>query len=590
MSSNRNSFIISKGFRHYFTSSILLMVAEQLCATIDMILVGNFVSAEAFAAIDLALPVESLVRGLFLLFVGGSGVIASRLTGNQQLNQAHEVLTLSTVIATATALVMTVLGLIFLNPITSVLCDDPSLSGHLQSYLKAFLYGLVPMALYAGLSESLNVDGKPGIVTMAASIACAVDIVLDIVLMRGFGMGVEGQAYATICSYVLPVLAFVIYMALGKTGYSFTLPKKSMGKLTAKILESGVPFCTPYAVNCLMLLAVNSLVLSRLGSDGLYIWSVGYQVYSIGIMFMECIGGTVLVTMGSMLAGCHDTDGLKFLMSKCLQMTGASMGLVVLVVCLFPSAALAMFGDTEVATHGAETGIRLISLFLLPYTFVSLKAYLTQALGREKEATVSFTVISFIIVPAMFIWSLFSPQSMFWAVPVSGLAYVAVDMLVSEYRRHHSHAGSSPVFLIPALDKSASICLSIPYSDEGMQKALMEISGFLDSCDLQPALGMGINLCCEEMILEIVSHNREKGEGYVFDLFINEEDDSVKVTVKDAGQPFNPVKKFDKTAAESLEEDDLDDISLRIINNFCKELSYNFMYGQNVIFMMFGKS
>ena len=107
-----------------------------------------------------------------------------------------------------------------------------------------------------------------------------------------------------------------------------------------------------------------------------------------------------------------------------------------------------------------------------------------------------------------------------------------------------------------------------------------------------PATIVNVNLCCEELMLSIVDNNAGKnlGAGWFFDVFVIDDEDEIKVTVKDAGAPFNPVRKYTGNAVEAMNSGEDMELSLRLVNRICKEFSYNYMYGQNTIYLSFAKA
>lgn len=588
--SNRNSNIISKGFRNYFVSVILLILVEQVCSTVDMLLVGNYVSPEAFAALDLVMPIESLVRGLGLLFIGGAGVIAARHIGNQEFEESNKVLSVALVSSSVFAIALTVVSFIFFDEIVAALCTDLALVPFLEDYLKLYLLGLLPITLYNALCTVLNVDGKPMVITICASVAAALDIVLDIVFMKYLGWGTAGQAMATICSYVLPTLGFIIFFTFSKkTGFRFIFFRKKFKAVLKSNIVGGVPFCMPLIVTCLIQLLINNITLNTLGLSGLYVWSVGFQLLSIGIMFLNSIGGTVLVTMGSLFAGSHDTQGLKELLKKCLTATTYCILPLIAVVMFFPDAILSLFGESNVLSiENAGRDLVTIQLLLIPYAFIFLKIYLEMSLGRDKFATLSSLLFFAFTIGSMVICSKVAPSNLFLSLPLSATAFVILESLYSEVVRRRKSDKYSPLFLIPEMETDGILSLSVPYSIKGRDEALKEVAAFLESRNLNPSVAMAVNLSCEELMFNIQQYNEGKSDDYFYDLFIFDNTREVKVSVKDAGSPFNPIREFEKSAAEAYLEGEDMDLSLQILNNMCKDLNYNYMYGQNVISMTFG--
>lgn len=201
-----HAFIISRGFKNYFLYSLLFTITEQLCIVVDMILVGNFVNTDAFSALNLVVPVESIVIGLIMLSTGGAGIIASRRIGNQDFEGAFGSLSTAAIFVFAVFSLLSALSLFFLPDIVMLLCPDSTLSVYVYDYLGIYFISLIPIGLYYVMILLLNVDGKPAIVLWTVISASALDIVLDVVFMKYMGMGVKGVALAGAISYTVPLL------------------------------------------------------------------------------------------------------------------------------------------------------------------------------------------------------------------------------------------------------------------------------------------------------------------------------------------------------------------------------------------------
>lgn len=586
MAANRNYFIISKSFGHFFKASIIVAIAEQLNQILDLILVGNIISAEAFAALDLAIPLETAITGLMMLMVGGGGAIACRLIGDQEFQMSNRVQTIVVLSSSLLAALISIFGLAFIHPIVNLLCSEPSLSGYLVDYLRVYFLGLIPMALYFSMSQIVDIDGSPMKVTKAVIMGCSLDVFLDIVLMKFFGLGVVGEALANIASYVLPVIYFVPYIRYKRCKYNFTLSRGNNLKILSDNVRQGIPYCLPYLVTFFFGLIINTIVMKRFGTQGVYVWGVAFQILMVGFMMMDYTGKTILITLGSMLYGCYDMDGIEKLVRKILLAATAEMAVIIALVWLFPQQIISMFGDSSMV--GLQTPViyvKIAVLFLLPYTYCCIKVYLFQILERRISAGLQLSIL--IGFTALYLLSIEwdGPIQLTIVLLAAVSFYFLFDIVFSIISRTF-HPEFSHTFLIPHKEIH-SLYLSLPYTDDGMNDALPQVEQFLGKCQIDDSMRFGINICCEELILGLVTHNRDKNDGFFFDFLIYEEDGSVKVRVQDVGDPFNPVKHFTKTAAEAYLAGEEMHLSLQIINKICKQLKYNYLYGQNTIYMAF---
>lgn len=586
---NRNDFIISKGFRSYFKTLIIALVGEQVCLTFNMIFAGQFVSADAFAALDLAIPVEGLMNGILLLMIGGAAAPASRYVGNQEFSRAHKTLTSSMLVASLVALVLSILSIFNIDAIVGFLCDNEVLAPYLKDYLFVYFLLFVPMTVSTALVQMINIDGKPNVATIAVIVASVVDIALDVVLLKGFRMGVAAVAWSDLLAYVLMILIILPFLLDKRSQFRFVPAGSQILEIQKEITASGVSYCLPNIAISLLVFIVNSAVLYYIGTDALFVFSVGYQILSLVVMFMNCIGGTVLLTMGSMFVGCGEMNSLRFLANRCFRVCLVAVVLLVGLAGIFPDETMYLFGNEPIAGSREITWLRMTLFFAIPYTICSFKSYLAQTYGKAWGSIMPFLIFISFFVLLFFASVRFRPELMFASMAASGALYLIVDAVYSVVQRMKSPRKSF-YLLIPKDENKHSLFRSVPYTNEGLEMVLMDVAGFLETCNISASLCGGINICCEELAMNIIEKNRDKGEDdYFFDIFILDEDETIKVSIKDAGQPFNPVKKYEGTAADALAAGEDMDLSLRLVNVLCKTLTYNYMFGQNAIYMSFEK-
>ena len=587
---DRNLFILRRGFTKFFTATLAFALVEQLCLILDMILVGNFVAADAFAALELVAPYETITLAIFQILVGGSEIVASQMIGEQLFKKADKVLSSTLVLSAVTAFVIAALSLVFIDPLSSFLSPDESLRGYVKDYLCIFIPTLPFTAIFLIVSKIVNIDGKPGLLTLVSAAACAADILLDVLLMKGLGMGIKGQAWANLASYVLPLIILIPHLASSKCSFNFEI---NPGKLLAglgELIKAGLPYALPFVLTSLLCYEINSAALSTHGAEGVYAWGAGYQVLTLGMMIASCVCDNILVTMGSMLHGCDDHGGLGFLVRNCTRLLAVIQGIIIIAVFCFPHAVVSMFGESSPEVlHACERPVKLTVLFLVPYTICYIKLSLLQALDKTWTSLLHFTVLFVMSVALVRLSALLQGRGFFLALPAAGLLYIVSDFVASSIIRKR-HPDLSRYYLIPTPEKKRSFYESVPYTQEGLSSSLERLEPFLEGCDLSIPVKMSINLCCEELMMNIVEHNALEPENHVFDVYIREEDDCVKITFKDAGKPYNPVKKYDKTAAEAYLAGEEMNLSMQILNNMCHELSYNYMYGQNTVYMRFPKN
>ena len=569
---------------------LIFMVGEQVCLSANMIFVGQMVSPQAFAALDLAIPVEGLISALMLLLISGASLPASRHIGNQDFKSAARAITIAAISAVGASILISSLALLNIDSVVSFLSSDAELSYYLKDYLFVYFIQFLPMSLASVFILIAEIYGRPDIASKATIVSCVIDVVLDVILLKFTDLGTAAVAWADLAGYLIQIGLIIIFLYQEKSIFRFQLPKckKEWVALGKENIQSGVSYCIPNLNLAFISLVANSLVLNKLGTEALFVWGVAYQVLTIVFMFLDCIGGTVLVTMGSMLVGFGEMDGLKVLVKKCLLATLLTVGPVVALVVAFPELAFALFGENSLENPLlSNKWLRIIVLFSIPYSVCVIKAYLTQTLERRAMSSALFLGFVTLTIGSFALLALFKPEFMFLGLTVAGFAFVFLDLGASIPVRMR-HPECRGYFLIPDNKGSEAFYESVPYTYEGLDAALLDITKYLNGTTVPEALRGSINLCCEELAMSLVKKNIDKGDGYFFDISIVEEDENVKVSIKDAGKPFNPVRSFDAPDGSDMNLED-ETLSLRLVNVLCKDLTYNYMYGQNAIFMNFSK-
>lgn len=569
---------------------LIFMVGEQVCLSANMIFVGQMVSPQAFAALDLAIPVEGLISALMLLLISGASLPASRHIGNQDFKSAARAITIAAISAVGASILISSLALLNIDFVVSFLSSDAELSYYLKDYLFVYFIQFLPMSLASVFILIAEIYGRPDIASKATIVSCVIDVVLDVILLKFTDLGTAAVAWADLAGYLIQIGLIILFLYQEKSIFRFQFPKckKEWVALGKENIQSGVSYCIPNLNLAFISLVANYLVLNKLGTEALFVWGVAYQVLTIVFMFLDCIGGTVLVTMGSMLVGFGEMDGLKVLVKKCLLATLLTVGPVVALVVAFPELAFALFGENSLENPLlSNKWLRIIVLFSIPYSVCVIKAYLTQTLERRAMSSALFLGFVTLTIGSFALLALFKPEFMFLGLTVAGFAFVFLDLGASIPVRMR-HPECRGYFLIPDNKGSEAFYESVPYTYEGLDAVLLDITKYLNGTTVPEALRGSINLCCEELAMSLVKKNIDKGDGYFFDISIVEEDENVKVSIKDAGKPFNPVRSFDAPDGSDMNLED-ETLSLRLVNVLCKDLTYNYMYGQNAIFMNFSK-
>lgn len=578
----RNSYLISHAFRNYLWASLLSSAAMQMTVTADAIVMGQFIGADALSAINLVMPLTMLVSALSTLIGLGPAIMASKAIGNRNFEKVNMVFTSAIF---QTFIIGGIIGIatrVFSQEIASLLChNEQYLLPYLTEYLQVIPWCFSLTILVSTLVSLTEADGHPKLAAKALLVGCLLNILLDILLVGYGNMGIQGAAWAMLFNYLLVIATFAFRLRREGVSYQWQWPKKNILNVTLAGLKEGTPLMVNDLLYSLMLFLLNSFVLASLGEDGLYHWALCMQLLMLMLVVVDGAEGAML-SIGSMLIGEKDRRGFYMLLRRLLLLIVAVVGGIALVACIFPEGVAKVFDEEQEVSAGWPSAVRVFSLMLIPHALGIFLRSFFQVLGFRLLGIVFSLLQTMGMVLCLWGMTHWSPSSVWWSFPTSAFLMLLIQVGVIVCLNKRS-APSRDTFLITSDNERKVIDLSVGYGTKQVLKSIEQVCAFLEQNTQKRMTIMAINICCEELMLNIVRYQSHKHNPYM-DLHIAVTGQKVSFVLKDAGRPFNPVMlSRDIHSKESIDEH----LGLTMVNSVCTTLSHKYMYGQNVVFAEF---
>ena len=187
--------------RHLFFFALPLMVGgllQQFYNMVDSIVVGNFVSDEALAAVSVGWPISYLYIALFMGMGMGATVVISQYYGAGRHERVHDAIdTLYTAIVVG-IVPLTILAILLIHPLLGLMQVEESCYDESYTYMFVMALGLIGTIGYnanAGILQGLG-DSKTSLLFLA--VAAVMNIIGDLVTVLVLDMGVGGVAFSTV--------------------------------------------------------------------------------------------------------------------------------------------------------------------------------------------------------------------------------------------------------------------------------------------------------------------------------------------------------------------------------------------------------
>ncbi len=185
------------------------MIVQVVYNMVDTFFIGKMNDVNQLAAAGIGFPIF-----MFLMAYGGvAGVgaasIISRFIGMKKMREAGEVVSLSLVLIVLMAVVLTVAGLAFLDPLISVFGASGDVIIPTKQYLFPLIIGSVFILANYSLSIILRAEGAALPAMKGMLIGTVINIILNPVMIFVFGWGIAGSAWATVVGNLAGLLYYL---------------------------------------------------------------------------------------------------------------------------------------------------------------------------------------------------------------------------------------------------------------------------------------------------------------------------------------------------------------------------------------------
>lgn len=203
-------FTYKKIFR-FVLPAIFMMIITSIYGVIDGYFISNYVGETEFASINFIYPFIMILGGTgFMIGTGGTALVSKTLgEGNEK--RANELFSMMILFAIILGVILTVAGILLINPICRLLKATEAMTEH------CVLYGTIVISfttffMMQGIFHSfLSAAEKPRMGLVVTIIAGVTNALLDALFIVGFKWKLAGAAIATGLGQVVGGLVPFIY-------------------------------------------------------------------------------------------------------------------------------------------------------------------------------------------------------------------------------------------------------------------------------------------------------------------------------------------------------------------------------------------
>ena len=280
---------IYKTFFKFTLPNMVGLIAMSSVALVDGYFVGNYVNSVALAAVNIIIPLITVVFGISIMLTIGAAVLIGTYLGEGKVNKASAVFTKVMITITVISLFFTVLCLIFSEEVSRLLGANDEIMVYAVPYLKMVSIFFLFQALEYSLSVIIRTDGNPYLASTAVLFGAVLNFILDYIFIVKMNMGISGAALGTGISFMTSTFLMLFHFILKKGRVYLT---KQIGKWKEIIYASynGSSELLSEASVAVVAYLFNNIMVQNLGTYGVEafavinyaLWATNMLCYAVG--------------------------------------------------------------------------------------------------------------------------------------------------------------------------------------------------------------------------------------------------------------------------------------------------------------------
>lgn len=184
---------------------------QQMYNVVDTLIVGQYLGAEALAAVGSSYTLMTFLTSILLGMCMGSGAVFSIRFGEKNEEKLKSGLFVSFVLVAGFTAVMNLAVFLWIDGIMGLLSVPQQVYPLMREYLWVIFFGIGATFLYNYYGSLLRAVGNSLIPLLFLGGAAVVNIALDLMFVLGFSWGVAGAAWATVFAQWFSGMGIFLY-------------------------------------------------------------------------------------------------------------------------------------------------------------------------------------------------------------------------------------------------------------------------------------------------------------------------------------------------------------------------------------------
>jgi putative efflux protein, MATE family len=413
-------------------------IFQMLYNTVDSVIVGNFVSKQALAAIGSTTVIVNMLVFFFNGFSVGAAVIIGRYFGAHDMKKLHTAVETTMAATFILSLLFSVLGVVLVRPLLHFMSTPEDVFADAALYLRIYLGGISGLLIYnmgSGILRAVGDSTRPLYYLILTSV---LNIVLDLFFVIVLKAGIAGAAIATVLAQFLS--AALILVLLTRTRDIYRMSWRELGidfPILGKIFAVGMPAAIQSVITAFSNIFVQGYI-NIFGSDVMAGWSCYNKLDQFIMLPMQSMAMAATTFVSQNIGAGNERRSDRGTVTALLMSCGIT-GVIAALLVIFASASVRLFSPDPAVIRYGVLFIRTNVFFLL---FNCINHVLAGALrGRgDSRGPMIIMLSTFVALRQTYLYIVTryianTPTLVAFGYPVGWMSCCAIELLYYYVRR-----------------------------------------------------------------------------------------------------------------------------------------------------------
>lgn len=407
-------------------------IFQMLYNTVDSVVVGNFVSTEALAAVGSTTMITNMAVFFFNGFSVGAGVVIGRFFGARQERDLHKAVETTMATTFLFCLIFTIVFTMLVEPMLRFMSTPDDVFADATVYLRIYFLGITGLLIYnmgSGILRAVGDSKRPLYFLILTSI---MNIFLDLFFVLVLHMGIAGVAIATIIAQMISAILILVLLMRTTEIYRFTLHDMRIDlPILGQIFAIGLPNGIQSIITAFSNIFVQSYI-NYFGSTAMAGWSCYNKIDSFIMLPMSSMA-MAATTFVSQNVGAQKLDRVNKGTKVSLAVTLSITFVIATLIYIFAGPSTALFTEDQGVI---EYGILFLHTNVYFLMFNCINHVLAGSLRGRGDSTGPMVIMisCFVVVRQIYLFTITNyfinePAVVGFGYPVGWASCCVVELL-----------------------------------------------------------------------------------------------------------------------------------------------------------------